>query len=133
MKDMRHKAGYKNTIAAKALGLTPPQLSYIEQQRMMPRRETLKRMCELYGVIPTDLYTVEELDLINALKPLVKEDKPKTQRVRFKASADIDKAGYKFLQRMAKRNGGSVADLVREAIREYIEKRRPPKRPTNHH
>ena len=52
---------------AKAAGITPHELSQINQDHLLPTRDKLRRLCEAAGCMPTDVYTPEELDLVGCM------------------------------------------------------------------
>ena len=61
----------KRGLSAKALADQMPDdcnaavMSYIMNGKAMPTRDTLDRMCEVLDCEPTELYTVDDLDLLS--------------------------------------------------------------------
>lgn len=44
-------------------------VSYIETGKLLPTREGLNALCALFGCLPTDLYELEDLNLLGAVVP----------------------------------------------------------------
>lgn len=61
----------KRGLNAKQLAAKMPDecsaalMSYIMNGKVMPTRHMLHRMCELLNCAPTDLYTIDDLDLLS--------------------------------------------------------------------
>jgi len=55
IKAARVAAGMTQEEAAKKLGVTTASLSHWERGRREPKTTTFLRMCELYGVNPSDI------------------------------------------------------------------------------
>lgn len=61
----------KRGLSAKALADQMPDdcnaavMSYIMNGKAMPTRDTLDRMCAVLDCEPTDLYTIDDLDLLS--------------------------------------------------------------------
>lgn len=57
-------------ISATALSSKMPEgvdkivMSYIEKGRVLPTRESLEVMCDVFGCLPTDIYKAQDIDLL---------------------------------------------------------------------
>lgn len=58
-------------------------VSYIETGKLLPTREGLNTLCALFGCLPTDLYELEDLNLLGAAVP----EEPEVE-VQLKTRAD---------------------------------------------
>lgn len=46
-------------------------IGFIEKGRVLPTRDTMEALCEIFNCIPTDLYAPEDIDLLSGSKPTV--------------------------------------------------------------
>ncbi|MGI6689876.1 MAG: helix-turn-helix transcriptional regulator [Christensenellales bacterium] len=67
IKVMRAEADISATALAEKLPDVQSKvaMSFIEQGRVLPTRDSLEQMCELLGCTPTDLYRERDLDLLS--------------------------------------------------------------------
>lgn len=53
-------------------------VGFIEKGRVLPTRDTMEALCEIFSCIPTDLYEPEDIDLLSSRKPIddIEEEEP---------------------------------------------------------
>ena len=77
-------------ISATALADKMPEgvdkivMSYIEKGRVLPTREGLETMCDVFDCLPTDIYDAQDIDLL-AVKREPEQQQPATEPVKVKA------------------------------------------------
>ena len=64
IKHHRKMAGFKQAEFAEVLGITPTDLSFIENKKLFPKLELAYRIAELLKVTIGYLYAEEELNLM---------------------------------------------------------------------
>ncbi len=85
IKVMRAEVDISATALAEKMpeGVDKIVMSYIEKGRVLPTREGLEAMCDVFGCIPTDIYNANDIDLLAVKrKP---EQPPKAEAVKVKA------------------------------------------------
>lgn len=73
------------TLAGKMpKGVDKIVMSYIENGRVLPTRDGLEAMCDVFGCIPTDIYNADDIDLLAVKRKAESEQplKPGTVKVR---------------------------------------------------
>lgn len=45
-------------------------VGFIEKGRVLPTRDTMEALCEIFNCTPTDLYAPEDIDLLSGRKPI---------------------------------------------------------------
>lgn len=77
-------------ISATALADKMPEgvdkivMSYIEKGRVLPTREGLETMCDVFDCLPTDIYDAQDIDLL-AVKREPEQQQPALEPVKVKA------------------------------------------------
>ena len=77
-------------ISATALADKMPEgvdkivMSYIEKGRVLPTREGLETMCDVFDCLPTDIYDAQDIDLL-AVKREPEQQQPAPEPVKVKA------------------------------------------------
>ena len=87
IKVMRAEADISATALAEKMpeGVDKIVMSYIEKGRVLPTREGLERMCDVFDCIPTDLYNAHDIDLLAVKRKPEPVQPPKPGAVRVKA------------------------------------------------
>ncbi len=91
IKVMRAEVGISATALSERMpeGVDKVAMSYIEQGRVLPTREGLETMCDVFDCSPADIYEIEDIDLRSVkAKPEAPTTKSKPSTVKADKKAE---------------------------------------------
>ena len=75
LKFLRTKMGLSQIQLSKLIGIDNAMMSRFEKYHCLPTPPTFKRICEVLGAEPHEIYTDEEANLFNSLKRPTRREK----------------------------------------------------------
>lgn len=86
IKVMRAEADISATALAEKMpeGVDKIVMSYIEKGRVLPTRDGLEVMCDVFGCLPTDIYNENDIDLLAVKRKPEPAQQPKTEAIKVK-------------------------------------------------
>lgn len=89
IKVMRAEAEISATALAEKMpeGVDKIVMSYIEKGRVLPTREGLEVMCDVFNCIPADIYDTQDIDLLAVKRKPEKPPESPKEPVKVKAAA----------------------------------------------
>ena len=113
------KAGFEtNKDFAKEIDLPAPVLSDISNKKILPTVPLLRLICTTLGVYPLDIYSAEELDLKNCVKPI--RGKRNRRLRRWRVECNVGKELHARLMRVLDRKGYTFQAWMMEKIVEEL-------------
>lgn len=130
LRERREKVGtqrdFAKAIELQGIKLDKPDVSRLESGKYLPTVDMLRAICKVLECEVLDIYDKEEVDLLNALKP-VRADKVVRLTDRHKVSARLNESCCNSLKAALRERGLTIqAWIERCAEREirFYEKRR---------